>query len=117
MTLTPRELDVMVALAVTGGSYVEVAELLGIRPQTVKNHAYAAREKLNVQTNTAAFTEMGWLNPVHEDGWVSPRVRPHVFRKVDVDPYRGQDRCHHCTRPEADSLHELRWPVLTKHIR
>ena len=62
MGLTPRELDVMVALAVTGGSYVEVAEILGIKTQTVKNHAYAAREKLRVASNTGAFTALGWLD-------------------------------------------------------
>jgi DNA-binding CsgD family transcriptional regulator len=62
MTLTPRELDVMVALAVTGGSYVEVADILKIKPQTVKNHAYAAREKLRVASITGAFTALGWLD-------------------------------------------------------
>ena len=60
--VTPRELDVMVALAVTGGSYAETAEILDIKAQTVKNHAMAARNKLRVASNTAAFTALGWLD-------------------------------------------------------
>ncbi len=60
--LTDRELDVMVALAVTGGSYAETAEILGIKGQTVRNHAYLARTKLKVVSNTAAFAALGWLD-------------------------------------------------------
>jgi DNA-binding CsgD family transcriptional regulator len=55
-------MDVMVALAVTGGSYAEVADVLRIKVQTVKNHALAARTKLRVASNTAAFTRLGWLD-------------------------------------------------------
>ena len=60
--LTDREMDVMVALAVTGGSYAETAEILSIKAQTVKNHAMAARTKLRVASNTAAYTALGWLD-------------------------------------------------------
>ncbi len=60
--VTPRELDVMVALAVTGGSYAEAADILGIKAQTVRNHAMSARTKLRVASNTAAFTRLGWLD-------------------------------------------------------
>jgi len=60
--VTPRELDVMVALAVTGGSYAETAQILGIATQTVRNHAMNARTKLRVASNTAAFTRLGWLD-------------------------------------------------------
>ncbi len=60
--LTDRELDVMVALAVTGGSYAEVAEMLGIKLQTVRNHAQNARTKLKVTSNTAAYSAFGWLD-------------------------------------------------------
>ena len=61
MSLTPRELDVMVALAVTGGSYAEVAVMLKIKEQTVKNHALAARRKLGATSNTAFYVKAGWL--------------------------------------------------------
>ncbi len=60
--LTPRELDVMVALAVTGGSYAEVADILGVAIQTVRNHAQNARTKLRVVSNVQAFTAFGWLD-------------------------------------------------------
>ena len=65
MTLTPRELDVMVALAVTGGSYGDVADMLKIRPQTVKNHAYSARNKYGATSNTDLFIKAGWLLVPH----------------------------------------------------
>ncbi len=60
--LTDRELDVMVALAVTGGSYAEVADILGIAIQTVRNHAQNARTKLKVGSNTQAYAAFGWLD-------------------------------------------------------
>jgi DNA-binding CsgD family transcriptional regulator len=60
--LTDRELDVMVALAVTGGSYAETAQILGIKGQTVRNYAMAARTKLRVASNAAAFSVLGWLD-------------------------------------------------------
>lgn len=61
MTLTPRELDVMVSLAVTGDDYAGVAGLLKIKRQTVKNHAASARKKYGVKTNTALYARFGWL--------------------------------------------------------
>ena len=65
MTLTPRELDVMVALAVTGESYAEVARMLGIKEQTAKNHALAARNKVGARNNTDLFIKTGWLLVPH----------------------------------------------------
>jgi len=58
--LTPREIDVLVAYAVLG-SYAEVANVLGIKVQTVKNHMQAARDKYRVTSTVALFDEIGWL--------------------------------------------------------
>lgn len=59
--LTPRELDVMVALAVTGEDYRHVADLLGIKTQTVKNHSLSARSKMGARSNMDWFRLAGWL--------------------------------------------------------
>ncbi len=56
----------MVALAVTGGSYPEVADILKVKAQTVKNHARAARRKYDVTTNVAFFVKVGWLRVTGE---------------------------------------------------
>jgi DNA-binding CsgD family transcriptional regulator len=69
VTLTPRELDVMVALAITGQTYAEVGAILGIKEQTVKNHALAARHKYGVRSNAAFFVKIGWLVAPYQPVW------------------------------------------------
>ena len=65
LNLTPREIDVIVAYCVMG-SYAEVARVLGIKVQTVKNHMQAARDKYRVVSNTALLDEIGWLTVPNE---------------------------------------------------
>ncbi len=64
-TLTPRELDVL-TFAAKGYSYQEVAELLGVSPNTVSSHTKRIYEKLEVNSrNEALFeaTRLGLVAP------------------------------------------------------
>jgi DNA-binding NarL/FixJ family response regulator len=45
----------------TGDTFVEIGNRLGMREQTVKNHANDARRRLGADTNIEAFVRMGWL--------------------------------------------------------
>jgi len=58
--LTPREMEVLMAVAQYEKA-VEAAYELGISRQSVKNHLYAAYQKLGVNNAIAAFRELGWL--------------------------------------------------------
>jgi hypothetical protein len=43
--MTPRQLDVLAAWWVAGGSVKRAAAILGMREQTAKNHLYQARRE------------------------------------------------------------------------
>ena len=52
--LSPREREVMTHLA-GGATGTEIAELLQISPETVRNHIRSAREKLGARTRAHAI--------------------------------------------------------------
>jgi DNA-binding NarL/FixJ family response regulator len=66
--LTPRERDVLLALA-RGFSYDEAATILGISRHTVGHHVKQIYSKLAVNSRSQAVFEAvqaGWLQPDHE---------------------------------------------------
>jgi DNA-binding NarL/FixJ family response regulator len=62
-TATPRQLDVLVAYVASGGSVPDAAELLGIRPSTVKRHLADLRAKSGLTTEQLIYAgrAAGWL--------------------------------------------------------
>jgi len=73
--LTDREIEILVAVA-EGHPYRMTSERLGIRYQTLKNHLRAIHLKLGVQTTTATFRRIGWLQP-------TPEHVNRIFRSTD----------------------------------
>lgn len=68
-TLSPRELDVL-TFASKGYSYQEVAELLGVTPNTVSSYTKKIYEKLAVHSRTEALfeaTRLGLVAPPTSD--------------------------------------------------
>lgn len=49
---TPRQMDVLAAYVAAGGSVQEAAELVGIRPSTVKRHLADLRARSGLTTNS-----------------------------------------------------------------
>lgn len=60
--LTPTQERVMALLA-QGLTAKEVAWRTCRSIQTIKNHATAVHQRLNVTNNVAAFKALGWLKP------------------------------------------------------
>ena len=62
-TATPRQLDVLVAYVASGGSVPDAAELVGIRPSTVKRHLADLRAKSGLTTKQLIYAgrAAGWL--------------------------------------------------------
>lgn len=58
--LTPRQLEVMAAIAVTG-SQKDAAASLGISVHTVKRHADIVYERLDVSSYVEVWRALGWL--------------------------------------------------------
>jgi DNA-binding CsgD family transcriptional regulator len=58
--MTPRQRDVMKALAFTGDQQA-AADLLGMSPLTLKRHLTNVYAALGVQSVVSAFRELGWL--------------------------------------------------------
>ena len=58
--ITPREWHVLTTLAVVG-SQGEVAALLGISYQTVKNHMSSVHDKVGEPTTIGVYRKLGWL--------------------------------------------------------
>lgn len=50
---TPRQMDVLAAFVAVGGSVPDAAELVGIRPSTVKRHLADLRARSGVQLSDA----------------------------------------------------------------
>jgi DNA-binding NarL/FixJ family response regulator len=70
--VTPRQLEVLM-LASEGWTGPQIAGLLGISCQTVRNHLVNAYDVLGVESMVGAFHALGWLGPSASwsvtDGW------------------------------------------------
>lgn len=53
---TPRQLDVLAAYVAAGGSVQDAAELVGIRPSTVKRHLADLRARSGLTTEQLIYT-------------------------------------------------------------
>jgi predicted ArsR family transcriptional regulator len=60
---TPRQTDVLAAYVAAGGSVQEAAELVGIRPSTVKRHLADLRARSGLTTEQLIYRGRaeGWL--------------------------------------------------------
>ena len=60
---TPRQKDVLAAFVTTGGSVSDAAELVGIRPSTVKRHLADLRGRSGLTTEQLIYAGRagGWL--------------------------------------------------------
>jgi len=52
---TPRQMDVLAAYVVAGGSVTDAAELMGIRPSTVKRHLADLRARSGLTTEQLIY--------------------------------------------------------------
>jgi predicted ArsR family transcriptional regulator len=62
-TRTARQVDVLAAYVAAGGSVQEAAELVGIRPSTVKRHLADLRARSGLTTEQLIYSgrALGWL--------------------------------------------------------
>ena len=60
---TPRQMDVLAAFVASGGSVPNAAELVGIRPSTVKRHLADLRARSGLTTEQLIYVgrAAGWL--------------------------------------------------------
>jgi DNA-binding NarL/FixJ family response regulator len=60
---TQRQMDVLAAYVAVGGSVVDAAKLVGIRPSTVKRHLADLRARTGLTTEQLIYTgrAAGWL--------------------------------------------------------
>jgi DNA-binding NarL/FixJ family response regulator len=60
---TPRQMDVLAAFVAAGGSVQVAADLVGIRPSTVKRHLADLRAKSGLSTEQLIYSGRaeGWL--------------------------------------------------------
>ena len=60
---TQRQMDVLAAFVATGGSVQDAAELVGIRPSTVKRHLADLRSRSGLTTEQLIYAgrAAGWL--------------------------------------------------------
>lgn len=86
-SLTPRQLEIVGLMAVQALSYREIADVLGIATQTVKNHMEVAFQRMNVRDRLALVLiakEKGWLDDQPELTSLPPRsARPGDKRRAD----------------------------------
>jgi predicted ArsR family transcriptional regulator len=70
-TPTARQVDVLAAYVAAGGSVPAAAELVGIRPSTVKRHLADLRARSGLKTEQLIYAGRagGWL--------VVPSLEPH----------------------------------------
>ena len=68
---TQRQMDVLAAYVAAAGSVQDAAELVGIRPSTVKRHLADLRARSGLSTEQLIYTgrAAGWL--------VVPSLEPH----------------------------------------
>ncbi len=62
-TRTARQVDVLAAYVAAGGSVIDAAELVGIRPSTAKRHLADLRAKSGLTTEQLIYAgrAAGWL--------------------------------------------------------
>jgi DNA-binding NarL/FixJ family response regulator len=62
-TPTARQVDVLAAFVAAGGSVADAAEVVGIRPSTVKRHLADLRARSGLTTEQLIYTGRagGWL--------------------------------------------------------
>jgi DNA-binding NarL/FixJ family response regulator len=60
---TQRQMDVLAAYVAAGGSVHDAAELVGIRPSTVKRHLADLRSRMGLTTEQLIYVgrAAGWL--------------------------------------------------------
>ena len=58
---TRRQMDVLAAYVAAGGSVHDAAELVGIRPSTVKRHLADLRARSGLTTVIYSGHALGWL--------------------------------------------------------
>ena len=60
---TQRQMDVLAAYVAAGGSVIDAAELVGIRPSTAKRHLAVLRAKSGLTTEQLIYAgrAAGWL--------------------------------------------------------
>jgi DNA-binding MarR family transcriptional regulator len=60
---TPRQMDVLAAYVAAGGSVTDAAELVGVRPSTVKRHLADLRARSGLTTEQLIYAgrASGWL--------------------------------------------------------
>jgi DNA-binding MarR family transcriptional regulator len=60
---TPRQIDVLAAFVAAGGSVSDAADLVGIRPSTVKRHLADLRLRSGLTTEQLIYAgrAAGWL--------------------------------------------------------
>ena len=60
---TPRQMDILAAFVAAGGSVLDAAELVGIRPSTVKRHLADLRARSGLSTEQLIYRGRaeGWL--------------------------------------------------------
>ncbi len=89
---TARQMDVLAAYVTAGGSVQDAAELVGIRPSTVKRHLADLCARSGLSTEQLIYTGRagGWL--------VVPSLEP---LQPDLDV--GRDR-HWLQRPTRDPV-------------
>ena len=68
---TQRQMDVLAAFVAAGGSVQDAAEIVGIRPSTVKRHLADLRARSGLTTEQLIYSgrASGWL--------VVPGLEPH----------------------------------------
>ncbi len=71
MPATPRQLEVLAAFVVAGGSVSAAARVVGIRPSTAKRHLADLRARSGLTTEQLIYSGRaeGWL--------VVPSLEPH----------------------------------------
>ena len=85
--LTPREVEILDCVA-RGNSNKEIAEILGISDQTVKNHITSILRKLQVNDRTQAVIyalRHGWIR-LGEEGQTSPEIPGFAEALDENDP-------------------------------
>ncbi len=79
---TQRQMDVLAAFVAAGGSVPDAAELVGIRPSTVKRHLADLRARSGLTTEQLIYTgrASGWLlvpslEPCKQEGEAGTSLR------------------------------------------